>query len=323
MEVGLPTLERAAMRKFMFVAAALGALVQPAFAESVWERMDRGVEVVSECAGDVVKHCKGITPGSGRIKDCMLGHLNDMSTACLTALAGPKSAVFSDGDNAVSKRIDMHNLRYIEIFLADIDPNKKALVAACYGSYAIPVIPADRDSSPQSQVAALNMDEIARKYGVLGASLNGPKLSIADWWEIEVGKTRQFGEMELPHTAQLNLTGTANVNDVKPYEPTTIARKSAVNWNKGRTVMVLDAPDGNVWIMKGFQLGLDPKISYEAFMAAGPANFKKLPPGWKARVVTLAQDNLEVPENGIAHIMSDEFFNVYDKTGPGMSNYKP
>ncbi|MCU0955695.1 MAG: hypothetical protein MUC37_14120, partial [Hyphomicrobium sp.] len=85
------------MRKFMFVAAALGALVQPAFAESIWERLDRGLEVVSECAGDVAKQCKGVTPGGGRIKDCMLGHLNDMSTQCLTALAGPKSAVFSDG----------------------------------------------------------------------------------------------------------------------------------------------------------------------------------------------------------------------------------
>ncbi|MCA3564185.1 MAG: hypothetical protein IOC90_01220 [Methylocystis sp.] len=307
----------------MFAAAALGALAQPAFAQSVWERLERGADVVSECAGDVVRHCKGIVPGGGRIKACMLGHLQDMSTACLTALAGPRPTVFSDGDKAVSKRIDMRNVRYIEIFLADIDPVKKGLVAACYGSYGIPVIPADRDTAPQALVAALNMDEIAKKYGVLGASLNGPKLSIADWWEIGIGETRQFGGMELPHTAQLNLSGTANVNDVKPYEPTTIARKSAVNWNKGRTVMVLDAPDGSVWIMKGFQLGLDPKISYEAFMAAGPDNFKKLPPGWKARVATLEQDNLEIPENGIAHIVSDEFFNVYDKTGPGMSNYKP
>jgi hypothetical protein len=32
---------------------------------------------------------------------------------------------------------------------------------------------------------------------------------------------------------------------------------------------------------------------------------------------------IEVPENGVATIMPDEFFNVYDKTGPGMSNYKP
>ena len=311
------------MRNHLLVAATICALIQPAFAESAWERLDRGVDVVKECAGEVVQYCKGITPGDGRIKGCMLGHLKDMSTTCLQALAGPKSEVFSDGANAVTKRIDMKDMRYIEIFLADIDPATKGLVAACYGTYAMPVIPANRDSSPQAQVAALNMKEIASKYGVLAASLNGPKLSTADWWDIEVGKTRQFGALEFPHTAQLNLTGTANVNDVTPYVPTTIARKSAINWNKGRKVMVLDSPDGNVWIMKGFQLGLDPKMSYEAFMAAGPAVFKKLPPGWKARVVTLAQDNLEVPQGGVAWIMSDEFFNVYDKTGPGMSSYKP
>jgi hypothetical protein len=311
------------MRSLAFAVAIWGALAQHALAETVLERLDRGVDAVGECAGDVVQYCKGITPGGGRIKGCMLGHLKDMSTGCLAALAGPTPEVLSDGDSAVSRRIDMYRLRYIEIFLADIDPSTKGLVAACYGSYAMPVIPADRDTSPQTQVAALDMDEIGKKYGVLGASLNGPKLSIADWWDIEVGKTRKFGSMEFPHTAQLNLTGTANVNDVKPYEPQTIARKSAVNWNKGRTVMVLDDPDGNVWIMKGFQLGLEPKISYDDFMATGPAVFKELPAGWKARVVTLAQDNLEVPEGGIATILSDEFFNVYDKTGPGMSNYKP
>jgi hypothetical protein len=58
-------------------------------------------------------------------------------------------------------------------------------------------------------------------------------------------------------------------------------------------------------------------------MAAGPSVFKKLPAGWKARIVTLQQDNVETPEGGVASIMSDEFFNVYDKTGPGMSNSKP
>ena len=87
--------------------------------------------------------------------------------------------------------------------------------------------------------------------------------------------------------------------------------------------MVLDDPAGNTWIMKGFQLGLKPQHTYEEFMAAGPAIFKQLPPGWKAHVVTLQQDNHEVPEGGVATIISDEFFNVYDKTGPGMSNSKP
>lgn len=32
---------------------------------------------------------------------------------------------------------------------------------------------------------------------------------------------------------------------------------------------------------------------------------------------------MPVPETGIATMIPDEFFNVYDKTGPGHSNYKP
>ena len=133
---------------------------------------------------------------------------------------------------------------------------------------------------------------------MLGASLNGPKLWIPDWFDVEVGVVREFGGLKAPWTARLNLGKTLNVDDVKPYEPKTIARKSAINWNKGTKVMVLDDPAGNTWIMKGFQLGLKPQRTYDEFMAAGPANFKKLPPGWKARVVTLQQDNLEKPEGG-------------------------
>jgi hypothetical protein len=43
----------------------------------------------------------------------------------------------------------------------------------------------------------------------------------------------------------------------------------------------------------------------------------------KARVVTLQQDNLETPAGGVATILSDEFFSVYDRTGPEMSNSNP
>jgi hypothetical protein len=87
--------------------------------------------------------------------------------------------------------------------------------------------------------------------------------------------------------------------------------------------MLIDDADGNTWIMKGFELGLKPQHTYDEFMAAGEANFKNLPEGWKVRVVELEKDNHEVPEGGVATIMADEFFNIYDKTGPGMSNYKP
>ena len=87
--------------------------------------------------------------------------------------------------------------------------------------------------------------------------------------------------------------------------------------------MLLDDPEGNTWILKGFQLGLNPKQTYDEFVAAGQSNYKNLPPGWKVRVITLEKDVIEIPETGVATIMTDELFNVWDKTGPGMTNYKP
>jgi hypothetical protein len=308
---------------FWLVSAAVVA-AGSARAETTWEKLEHGVDVIRECAGDIRKNCGDVEPGGGRIKACVAAHLGNLSRDCLTALATPKPEVMSDGADAKPKHIqNSHLMRFAEIFLAAIDPSTGDIIAECYGTYANPDIPADKDTAPQATVAALSMDEIKAQYGVLGASLNGPKLWIPDSFDIDVGVMRKFGSLTAPWTAQLNLGRNVNVNNVEPYKPTTIARKSAITWSKGTKVMVLDDSDGNAWIMKGFQLGLEPKQTFDEFMAAGPAAFKKLPPGWKARIVTLQEDNHEVPEGGVAAIMSDEFFNVYDKTGPGMSNFKP
>ena len=51
--------------------------------------------------------------------------------------------------------------------------------------------------------------------------------------------------------------------------------------------------------------------------------YKNLPKGWKLRAKILEKDLIETPKDGIATLIPDEFFNVWDKTGPGMTNYKP
>jgi len=124
--------------------------------------------------------------------------------------------------------------------------------------------------------------------------------------------------------AQLSMGDNAKgVSETVPYRPTPIARKSGVGWNKGTTVILLDDAEGNTWILKGFQMGLEPEYTYDGFVARGQDQFKELPAGWKFRVKTLKVDLIEIPEGGKATIMADEFFDVYDKTGLGMSNYKP
>jgi hypothetical protein len=234
--------------------------------------------------------------------------------------------VASDGNSPVSKRVDgIHKTRFVELFLAYRDPKTGERRAACYNTiFTSAGIPASGDTAPQALVEALDFDAIKKDFGVAGASLNGPKLWLPDWTEIDVGVERSFGGLAASWVATLNMSNNAGgVSETTPYQPVSISRKSGLGWNKGTTVVLIDDASGVTWIMKGFQLGLQPQVSYEDFVATAASRFKKLPSGWKVRVKTLDQDLIERPEGGIATIMADEFFNVYDKTGPGMSNIIP
>jgi len=236
------------------------------------------------------------------------------------------ASVLNDGAGAKSGRFDnMHQTRFIEIFLAHRDAKTGKLAAECYNSmFTAKGIPASKDTAPQALVEGLNFAKMKTDHGVLGASLNGPKLWLPDWTEIDMGVERDFNGIKASWVAQLNMGDNAGgVAESTPYKPMTIARKSGLGWNKGTTVLLLDDAEGNTWIMKGFQQGLKPQHTYEQFVAAGASNYKKLPPGWKFRITTLEKDYIEVPVTGVATIMPDEFFNIYDKSGPGMSNYKP
>lgn len=234
--------------------------------------------------------------------------------------------VLNDGVNAKSVRVEnMHLTRFIEIFLATPDPKTGKLVAPCYNTmFTAEGIPASKNTAPQELVEGLDFEKMKKEYGLKGASLNGPKLWTPDYTDIEMGVVRDFNGMKAAWVAQLNMGENAGgVEQTVPYTNVTIARKSELGWRKGTTVVLLDDAEGNTYILKGFQLGLKPQFTYDQFVAAGQSNFKKLPAGWKFRVKKLDRDLIETPENGVATIMADEFFNVYDKTGPGMSNYKP
>lgn len=236
--------------------------------------------------------------------------------------ASKEPEILSDGVGATSVRIDnLHKVRYVEIFLAGGDTRTGKVVASVYNTSLLPTTAlVSKDTAPQAWAQGLDFAQIKKEFGVLGASLNGPKLWMLDWVEIENGVKREFNGVKVPWVATLNLAG---VSESKPYKSMTIDRKSRVGWNKGTTVLLLDDADGNTWVMKGFQLGLKPQYSYEEFVAAGASQFKQLPTGWKFRIKVLDKDLIETPEGGVATIMSDEFFNVYDKTGAGMTNYTP
>ncbi len=233
-----------------------------------------------------------------------------------------KPDVLLDSEGAVFRHIDgTSGTRYIEMFLLVRDPDTGNLAAACYNSmFASGGIPASRDVAPQALVEGIDFERLKTELDLLGASLNGPKIWTPDWIEAQVGAQRDFNGIAAPWVAQLDMKKAGPVADVTPYEPMTIARESRLGWNKGATVMVLDDAEGNAWVLKGFQLGLEPRFTYEDFLVNGHTYFQNLPAGWKFRVATLDDDLIETPEDGVATIMSDEFFNVYDRSGPGQMN---
>ena len=244
-----------------------------------------------------------------------------------TDSASAMPAVFQDGAETRPSRVDnMHQTRFIEMFLAGRDPETGNIIAACYNSmFSAEGIPASKDTAPQTLVDGLSLDQIKEEHGVLSASLNGPKLWLTDWTEINVGVERRFNDIPTAWVAELNMGDNAQgVGETKPYEPQAINRKSSLGWNTGTTVLLMDDAEGNTWIMKGYQLAPAPRPSYDEFLAAVPEVFTQLPTGWgNIRVKALDADLIETPEGGVATIMTDEFFNVWDKTGPGMTNYTP
>ena len=202
------------------------------------------------------------------------------SFAQQTTSAEPK--VLADGAGAKSGRVDnMHKTRFIEIFLAHRDAKTGKLVAECYNTmFTSKGIPASKDTAPQALVEGLDFAKMKTDYGVLGASLNGPKLWLPDWTEIDMGVERDFNGIKAAWVAQLNMgDNTGGVAESTPYKPMTIARKSGLGWNKGTTVLLLDDAEGNTWIMKGFQLGLKPQHTYEQFVAAGARQLQEAPAG--------------------------------------------
>ena len=236
-----------------------------------------------------------------------------------------------DGANAKLMHFDhMHWVRYLEIFVVGGDPSKGQLSANVYNTSTVPGFDGKttKDSTPQAWVERINVGEIKQRFNALQANLNGPKLWMMDWADVPIGAEHEFNGRKATWVGTLHLTpaaaqAMAKEGATQAYVPGTIERKTKLGYQKGTLVFLIDDDAGNTWVMKSLQIGMKPQYTYEEFAANAAERFKKLPPGWKFRTKVLDKELIMLPESGVAAIMPDEFFNVYDKTGPGYSNYKP
>jgi hypothetical protein len=126
--------------------------------------------------------------------------------------------------------------------------------------------PASNDTAPQADVAGLDPSRIKPEYGAVDASLNGPKLSMIDWAEADIEVRRQSSGIHTDWVSQLNMEEPEKVSESTQYKPITIAPERGIGWNKGTKVLMIDDTDGNAWVMKGFELRLNPQQTHAQFI---------------------------------------------------------
>lgn len=314
------------MKKLIFVLGVL--LTTQACPVIAQEILIDGFRAVRSCADDIRKHCSGIEPGDGRIRGCIKEKFAELSPECKDALGeliAARIELPDDSKNVQLKHFEsLRAVQYTEIFLIAGNPVSEDLRANVYNTIGLNgYTETNKDSSPNALVTKVNPEALKKQYEVLGVHVNGPKLWMLDWIDVPVGTERDFSGLMARWVGLLDLKG-MNLKDPSSlsYRTTSIERKTKFGYLKGRPAFLIDDASGNTWIMKGMNLGLHPTQSYETAKDLG-SRMKQLPPGWKFRVAELPEDLVLIPATGIAEIMPDEFFNVYDRTGPGYSNYKP
>jgi len=168
------------------------------------------------------------------------------------------------------------------------------------------------------QFDALDAGTIARENGALRAWLNPVRHWVFDRLDVrEAGDDKTFGSITGTWMGVAAATLTEEVVQ-DSYDPAYIQRDNAFTftYGKGSQVYVLDAPDGEMFVMQSFTQRWDPTLS-EADLAHLYYRID-LPDAWGFRAVTLDED-LEVSASidSLAHVLQDELHNLYQGSDAG------
>lgn len=173
------------------------------------------------------------------------------------------------------------------------------------------------DPTPE-QFDALDADAIARENGALRALLNPVRHWMVDRLDVwEAGDDRSFGTIT---GTWMGVVGAATVMQATVqgvYDPGYVYSSNTFAFNRGSEVYLLQAPDGEVFVMQSFAEHSNPTLSEGNL--AHLAGLLDLPAGWGFRAEVLDHD-LEVSSarhDNLAHLVQDNLQNLYQGSDVG------
>ena len=168
------------------------------------------------------------------------------------------------------------------------------------------------------QVGALDAATVARENGALNAWLNPVRHWMFDRLDVwEAGDDKTFGDLTGTWMGVAGAAAMKQATGQGSFSPGYLYRNSTFTFSEGSEVYLLDAPDGEVFIMESAARPPDPAPGGDALAHLGSR--LDLPEGWDFRAVT-ADRELAVSTAGhdhLAHVLQDNLHNRYQGSDAG------
>jgi hypothetical protein len=174
------------------------------------------------------------------------------------------------------------------------------------------------DVCTPEKFAALDKEKIIKETGSREAFLNPSRRWMFDVLDIyEDGVERTFGGIKMTWMGVVPVEELEKGVTKGHYVPGYIFRDNQYTFKKGREIYILDAPDGEVFVMQSFTNFKQKEVDINHIKDLG--RLLHLPPGWKFRSVVLDRDLLvnQKRTNGLAHVFQDDMLNAYQGSDGG------
>ncbi len=219
------------------------------------------------------------------------------------------------------KKISMENMRghrFAEVALFTGNSQENA-VADFYNSTGV-------DDPTPKRFATLDKDKVSQENKAIGAFLNPPRYWMFDEFRVfEAGDDREFNGIKMTWMGVVDLASLKKAVIGGSYFAGYIHRDNSYTYNEGSEVYLLDAPDGEVFVMQSYNAHTDEGLVAEESPATLGSRLT-LPEGWKFRVKTLDRDLVvsQGKTGKLAHVMQDDLLNRYQGSDGGNAfNYVP
>jgi hypothetical protein len=174
------------------------------------------------------------------------------------------------------------------------------------------------DICTPEKFAALDKAKIKEETGAREVFLNPSRRWTFDQLDVyEDGIERTFGGIKMTWMGVVPVEELEKAVTKGHYNPGYIFRDNQYTFKKGREIYLLDAPDGEVFVMQSFSNYKQQKVTLANARDLG--SVLTLPPGWKFRSVVLDRDLIvnQKRTNGLAHVFQDDMLNAYQGSDGG------